>query len=108
MKIKKINEGFTCISCGIDILPLDNGSSRNHCPFCLTSIHLDIIPGDRLSMCTGEMKAIELEYHSKKGYQILHKCTKCNEIRKNKIAENCVQPDNLDKLIALNKSEILV
>lgn len=100
MKTVKINEGFTCVHCIRDVLPLNNGSSRNHCPFCFTSLHLDIVPGDRLSTCKGIMVAISLKYHSKKGHQFIHKCQKCHAIHINKIAENCVQPDDMDKIIS--------
>ena len=104
MKTIKKNEAFKCINCGKDVIPIDNGSSRNHCPFCLTSLHLDIVPGDRLNNCKGLMIAIGLEYNSKKGYQIIHKCSKCHHINRNKVAENCTQPDNMDKLLELSRT----
>ena len=36
---------FTCVHCGAEVLPMGK-SSRNHCPFCLWSLHVDILPGD--------------------------------------------------------------
>jgi hypothetical protein len=41
------NQGFTCENCGASVAPLSNGSYRNHCPACLLSKHVDILPGDR-------------------------------------------------------------
>lgn len=88
MSKKTENNAFTCIHCGREVLPLTNGSYRNHCPHCLFSLHVDNIPGDRASDCGGSMKPIDVIYHSKKGYQIRHKCMRCGFERVNKIAEN--------------------
>ena len=42
------SEAFTCRNCGRLCVPEGAGSDhRNHCPNCLTSLHLDIEPGDR-------------------------------------------------------------
>ncbi|MBQ7124729.1 MAG: RNHCP domain-containing protein, partial [Clostridia bacterium] len=67
----KNDSGFVCLNCGKEVLPLGY-SSRNHCPFCLSSRHLDINPGDRLSECGGIMKPISAEPDPKKGYIITH------------------------------------
>ena len=58
------NTGFICQNCGKEVLPLTDGSYRNHCPFCLYSLHVDIIPGDRASDCGGIMKPIKIIYNS--------------------------------------------
>src|SRR4051794_2073561 len=41
------NSSFCCEHCQQLVLPVTNGSYRNHCPFCLRSKHVDILPGDR-------------------------------------------------------------
>lgn len=97
------NAGFKCVNCGINVLPLTNGSYRNHCPNCLHSLHVDIKPGDRLNMCKGIMKPMGVKYSSKKGYQIIHKCKKCGKQSINKIAENDDQSDDLDEIIKIMK-----
>ena len=100
---KSENQGFICKNCSKQVLPLTNGSYRNHCPFCLYSLHVDILPGDRANDCLGLMKPIKVEYNTKKGFQIIHKCLKCGAIQKNKIAEDTVQEDNknlINKLMA--------
>jgi len=97
---KTENTGFICEHCVREVLPLTNGSYRNHCPFCLYSKHVDNEPGDRASNCKGLLKPINIK-SSKKGYQIVHKCTICEEIRFNKIADNTIQADDLDEILNL-------
>ncbi len=96
------NEGFICENCGNEVLPLKNGSYRNHCPFCFYSKHVDNIPGDRLSTCKGIMEPIDYDYSSKKGYIIIHRCTKCGKIQNNKTAfDDYNQPDDYDMFLNL-------
>ncbi len=78
---------------------MTNGSYRNHCPFCLVSKHVDRQPGDRASDCAGLMMPSEIVSHSKKGYQLVHVCLRCGKRQRNKIAENTIQPDDLEKLL---------
>ena len=43
---------FVCKACGKTVLPEGAGSRhRNHCPYCLSSQHLDDEPGDRAADC---------------------------------------------------------
>ena len=73
-----INDAFDCQFCGQKVSPHPEGSARNHCPYCLSSLHVDKeFPGDRASHCSGEMRAVGLVSHSKKGWMILHECIKC-------------------------------
>jgi len=94
------NTGFCCFHCGRTVLPLTNGSYRNHCPFCLHSLHVDIVPGDRLSRCGGIMEPIGLKY-GKKGYQIIFRCVRCGASGVNRIAEDPRQPDDIIALTRL-------
>ena len=97
----KNDNSFVCEHCGKEVKPLGY-SSRNHCPFCLWSKHLDINPGDRASECQGLMEPISAEPDSKKGYVIIHKCTKCGEIHRNRAAHEAkVQPDDIKLIIKL-------
>ena len=97
----KNDDSFICKNCGLEVQPLGY-SSRNHCPRCLCSLHLDNHPGDRASGCGGLMIPISAEPDPKKGYIITHKCTKCGAIRRNKAAtEAKVQPDNISLIIKL-------
>ena len=101
MSRKNQNQSFTCVHCSQLILPLTNGSFRNHCPFCLYSLHVDHTPGDRKHECKGIMFPTGLKYSKHKGLQIIHRCLLCQEIKVNKIAEYTVQPDSIEELIKL-------
>ena len=100
MSRKTENTGFVCDHCGADVKPLTNGSYRNHCPCCLHSLHVDSMPGDRNSDCKGLMKPVGVQYHSKKGWQIVHRCQKCGIEKVNRTA-----PDDMDALLNMIKSE---
>ena len=103
---KKNDNSFICEHCGKEVLPLGY-SSRDHCPFCLWSKHLDINPGDRANECKGAMEPIRVEPDRRRGYIIIHRCTKCGEIGRNRAAhEASVQPDNLSLLIRLTAGEL--
>jgi hypothetical protein len=101
MNRKIENASFTCEFCTRNVHPSTNGSYRNHCPFCLYSKHVDVIPGDRASTCGGLMEPIGLKYRSGKGYQIVHKCIRCGVVTVNIIATDTVQPDDIDELAKL-------
>ena len=104
-KFTVIDEGFTCIVCSAQVPPLGY-TSRNHCRECLCSLHLDNNPGDRQSDCgadgtaAGVLRPVGIE-RSKKGMQIIHRCDKCGEIRKN-IAADDDDYDVIVKLSAVN------
>ena len=87
MKIAKIDEEFICENCGNKVEKLGY-TSRNHCPKCLCSKHLDINPGDRMCECHGLLEPIGIDYNTKKGYMIVYKCNKCGEVKKNKTAKD--------------------
>lgn len=100
-RFTKNDSGFTCAHCGYEVKPLGY-TSRNHCPKCLWSIHIDIMPGDRACECKGLMEPVSAETDPKKGYIIIHKCTKCGEIHRNKAAHEAkIQPDDIIKIIKL-------
>jgi len=105
MSKKTENAPFTCTYCSASVPAVTNGSYRNHCPFCLYSLHVDVHPGDSLSDCGGMMKPVGVEYHTKKGYQIIHECMICGSTMKNKIAENTVCPDDFKLIMKLVKQE---
>ena len=99
-RFSKNDNGFVCAHCGKEVKPLGY-TSRNHCPFCLWSLHLDVNPGDRASECHGRLKPVKVETSPKRGFIIVHKCEKCGDIRRNKAAED----DDRNLLIALTAAE---
>ena len=90
----KNDSGFICGVCGRGVPPLVS-SSRNHCPFCLASLHVDINPGDRAEPCRGTMLPKAVSPHPQKGYVITHRCVKCGRESKNR----CANDDDVSLLI---------
>lgn len=95
----KNDNGFICVNCGKEVQPLGY-TSRNHCPYCLHSLHVDIIPGDRLNTCKGILEPIAIEDSSKKGYIINFKCKKCGKITRNKMATD----DDFSKMLEIARN----
>ncbi len=91
------DEEFICENCQKKVFPLGY-TARDHCPYCLYSKHVDIMPGDRQNPCQGSLKPIGIEKF-KDTYKILYKCTSCNQIHKNIMAKD----DNMDLIIELSK-----
>ena len=98
----KNDNNFTCVNCGKEVEKLKY-TSRNHCPYCLYSLHVDIIPGDRMNSCKGVLEPIAIENNSKKGYVIVFKCKKCGEITRNKSAID----DDFDKMLEISKKRTI-
>lgn len=90
------DESFICENCGKEVSKL-NYTARDHCPYCLFSKHVDIMPGDRLNNCKGLLKPIGIEKF-KKTYKIIYKCEKCGMHHKNIMAND----DNIDLIIELS------
>ena len=70
------DENFICDNCGMEVKKL-NYTARDHCPYCLYSKHVDIMPGDRLNNCHGLLKPIGLEKF-KQSFKIIYKCNNLN------------------------------
>lgn len=91
------DESFTCENCGKQVEKL-NYTARDHCPYCLYSKHVDIMPGDRENTCCGLLKPIAIEKF-KDTYKIVYQCKKCNQIHKNIMATD----DDMNLIIELTK-----
>lgn len=59
---------------------------RNHCPFCLWSLHLDDVPGDRDARCGGQMKPIAVSVKPNGEWLLIHQCRQCGTLHSNRIA----------------------
>ncbi len=100
-RFSKNDEGFLCAHCGKKVAPLGK-SSRNHCPFCLWSLHVDINPGDRANACRGSLRPVAAVTDPRKGFILIHKCEACGALVRCRAALDApVQPDDAEKLIAL-------
>lgn len=92
------NESFTCKVCGRLVVPNGAGSNhRNHCPYCLTSMHLDIEPGDREADCGGAMEPVAVWVRKNGEWAIIHRCKICGALSSNRIAAD----DNPMKLMSI-------
>ncbi len=80
------NETFICAHCGRTVAPAHSGThNRNHCPYCLSSRHVDLRPGDRRSGCRAVMEAIGIYVQPSGEWSIIHRCTACGILKLNRI-----------------------
>lgn len=88
MILQARGEIFRCVHCKKEV-PLDSLSTkhRNHCPYCLYSLHVDVTPGDRKSECHGSMIPIGLCLKQDGGeLMVIHDCQKCGKLNINRIS----------------------
>lgn len=81
-------DAFRCVGCRLDIpLKAPGTTHRNHCPHCLTSLHVDRrVPGDRAATCRGRMVALSMSTRADGEWMIIHHCQSCGELSANRIA----------------------
>ena len=94
-RFNMIDEEFICENCGKKVSKL-NYTARDHCPYCLYSKHVDIMPGDRKNECCGLLVPISIEKY-KNTYKIVYKCNNCKQTHKNIIAND----DNFDEILKI-------
>ncbi|MCL2827214.1 MAG: RNHCP domain-containing protein [Oscillospiraceae bacterium] len=81
------NDSFTCKVCDRLVVPHGAASAhRNHCPYCLSSQHLDNEPGDREADCGGAMEAIGVWVKKGGEWAIIHRCRICGHLSSNRSA----------------------
>lgn len=91
-------DSFVCRVCGRTVAPAGAGSQhRNHCPYCLSSRHMDVQPGDRAAGCGGVMEPIAVWVRKNGEWALIHRCKACGALRSNRIAAD----DNPMKLLSL-------
>jgi hypothetical protein len=89
---------FQCRRCRRAISPDPYGTRhRNHCSWCLWSLHVDETPGDRASTCRGLLEPIAVWVKKDGEWAIVHRCMTCGQLKTNRIAGD----DNPWSLIAL-------
>lgn len=80
-------ESFVCKVCGAPVALEGAGSQhRNHCPKCLSSLHVDNRPGDRASLCHGVMEPVSVWVRKNGEWAIIHRCRLCGALSSNRIA----------------------
>ena len=86
-KTHACNDIFTCRVCGRMVVPGGAGTNhRNHCPNCLSSLHVDIEPGDRASDCGGIMEPVAVWVRKNGEWAVIHRCGRCGELSSNRVA----------------------
>ena len=70
---------------------------RNHCPNCLSSLHVDIEPGDRAADCGGIMEPVAVWVRKGGEWAIIHRCKRCGALSSNRVAAD----DNPMKLMSI-------
>ena len=91
-------DSFTCSVCGRLVVAAGAGSGhRNHCPTCLSSLHVDEEPGDRSAGCGGVMEPIGVWVRKGGEWAIIHRCRCCGKLRSNRSAAD----DNPMKLMSI-------
>ncbi len=114
-KLPHPDDSFVCLNCGAVIYtqPVISGvQNRNHCPFCLSSRHVDHSQaGDRRSACKGIMQPVGLtakpgrnKYRSKTvgELMLIHRCTGCGKLSINRLAAD----DLVDRLMEIFYSSV--
>lgn len=89
---------FTCKVCDRLVVPVGAGSDhRNHCPNCLSSLHLDLEPGDRAADCGGIMDPVGVWVRKNGEWAVIHRCRRCGALSSNRVAAD----DNPMKLMSI-------
>lgn len=97
-KTHPCNDTFTCKVCGRLVPPGEAGTDhRNHCPNCLSSLHVDIEPGDRESDCGGMMEPVAVWVRKGGEWAVIHRCKRCGTLSSNRVAAD----DNPVKLMGI-------
>lgn len=91
------DEGFVCVACGFDTPPL-GVTSRDHCPRCLTSLHVDVVPGDRQSNCGGRLRPVQAE-QTHGAWRIGYVCEVCGHTGWCKAVLQGEEPDDWEALM---------
>ena len=95
-RFTELDEEFICLNCGEEV-PKLYYSSRDHCPYCLYSLHVDINPGDRQNTCKGLLEPIDIEKY-KDTYKIIYRCQSCGQLHKNIMAKD----DDFDEILKIS------
>lgn len=87
-----LDEAFTCAVCGAEV-PAGGRRPRDHCPFCLRSLHVDVVPGDRAAGCGGVLEPIAV-VRTGSGADLEYRCARCGAARRNRVLDDVVPPDD--------------
>jgi len=69
------DEAFTCAWCGAAVDP-GGARVRDHCPWCLRSRHVDVVPGDRAADCGGLLHPVSMSLEGGE-VVLVQRCARC-------------------------------
>lgn len=94
------DEAFTCQHCGYAVRP-HGRTARDHCPRCLRSLHVDIVPGDRAETCHGILDPVAVESLGSDAWKIIYRCRSCGAARANRAILDGDDPDDWAQIVRL-------
>jgi hypothetical protein len=97
------DEAFVCAHCGLAVPP-HGRTARDHCPRCLRSAHVDVVPGDRAAGCGGVLDPVAVE-GSSAAPRIRYRCRSCGAEKVNRAALDGDPPDDWRAIVALAAGE---
>lgn len=80
---------FACVHCQARVDPPGpeaGTENRNHCPKCLHSVHLDVVPGDRAAGCGRKMEPVAVWVRRNGEWALIHRCVECGALSSNRVA----------------------
>ena len=95
------DEEFQCVECGLLVAP-HGRTARDHCPRCLTSLHVDVVPGDRAEDCLGKLVPVGLQFRGATPV-IAYRCERCGKTGRNQAVLDGEPPDSWEKLMTLSQ-----
>ena len=99
------DEAFTCAHCGADVEP-HGRTARDHCPRCLRSMHVDVVPGDRAADCGGVLDPVGAEQSGGGGWRLRYRCRRCGQERVNQVILDGDDPDDWGLVTQLAASRV--
>lgn len=94
------DEDFVCVHCGRDV-PAHGRTARDHCPWCLRSCHVDVVPGDRAASCGGRLDPVSVVLAGDR--VVLHyRCAACGAEKVNRAVLDGEVPDDWSAIVALS------
>jgi len=97
------DEGFTCAHCGAAVPP-HGRTARDHCPHCLRSLHVDVVPGDRAAGCGGILDPVGAQTAGG-ATRIRYRCRRCGAEKVNRAVLDGDPPDDWGVLSAVAAGE---
>ena len=99
-KTHACRDAFTCKVCGRLCTPENAGSQhRNHCPNCLSSLHVDVEPGDRASDCGGIMEPVAVWVRRDGEWAVIHRCRRCGANWAEKSNQRCGRGSTMGNMV---------